>query len=137
MSDSRPLPVITEDNLPFWKAAAEHRLVLPSCRDCGKVFFPIGPVCPDCHSMSLDWTQVSGRGVISSFVVYRQAFYSFFRDKLPYTVVQVELEEGPRFNGNLLGVEPGDIHIGMPVQAVFERVNDEVTLTQFEPRKVG
>jgi uncharacterized OB-fold protein len=31
----------------------------------------------------------SGRGTISSFVVYHQAFFAYFKDRLPYAVAQV------------------------------------------------
>lgn len=133
MSNERPLPILTEHNRPFWQAAAEHRLVMPCCNACGKVFYPIGPVCPDCFSLDLGWKQVSGRGKISSFVVYRQAFFAFFKDKLPYAVVQVELEEGPRYNGNMFGIAPADLRIGMDVEVTFEKISDEVTLPQFQP----
>ncbi len=107
---------------------------MPSCNACAKLFYPIGPVCPDCFSQDLGWKQVSGRGKISSFVVYRQAFFAFFKDKLPYAVAQIELDEGPRYSANVLGVDPAQLHIGMEVEVSFERVSDEVTLPQFQPR---
>ena len=62
MSDERPLPIITDQNRPFWQAASERRFVLPACHACRKLFFPIGPVCPHCHSMELGWAAASGRG---------------------------------------------------------------------------
>jgi len=133
-ADLRPLPIITEHNRPFWEAARAHRLVLPHCPHCDKVFFPIGPVCPDCFALDLGWKQVSGRGTISSFVIFHQPFFAFYKDKVPYAVAQVQLEEGPRFNGNVLGIEPGEVRIGMEVETCFETVSDEITLTQFKPR---
>lgn len=45
--------------------------------------------------------------------------------------VQVELEEGPIVTSNLLDVAPDDVAIGLPVRAVFEKVNDDVTLLYF------
>lgn len=131
MSAERPLPVVTEQNRPFWEAAARHEFVLPHCHDCAKVFFPIAPVCPACGSGNLGWKRSSGRGKVSSFVVFHQAFFPFFRDKLPYAVVQVALDEGPRYNANLHGMAPADIAIGMAVEMTFERVNEAVTLPQF------
>ena len=134
MADERPLPIINDENRSFWAAAAEHRLVLPHCNACQRVFYPVGPVCPDCFSQDLGWKQVSGRGRISSFVIYEQAFFAFYKDKIPYAVAQVELEEGPRVNGNMLEIAPGALTVGMPVEVTFEKVNDEVTLPQFRPR---
>jgi uncharacterized OB-fold protein len=133
MSAARPLPVITADNLPFWRACAEQRLVLPFCNACDRHFYPIGPVCPHCFADRPDWRDVSGRGVVSSFVIYHQAFFAFYSDRLPYAVVQVELPEGPRLVGNMLGIDPRDVRIGMPVEVTFEKVTDEITLPQFQP----
>lgn len=133
MSTERPLPVITEQNRGFWAAAARHELVLPHCEECDRVFFPIAPVCPFCFSASLGWKRVSGKGKVSSFVIFHQAFYAFHRSRLPYAVVQVEFAEGPRFNANLFDIAPDDITIGMAVEIIFEKVNDEITLPQFRP----
>lgn len=134
MSDERPLPILTDHNRPFWQAAADHKLVMPCCNACGKVFFPIGPVCPDCFSQDLGWKQVSGRGKVSSFVVYRQAFFAFYKDRIPYAVAQIELEEGPRYSANVFGIPAHEVRIGMDVEVTFEKVSDEVTLPQFQPR---
>jgi uncharacterized OB-fold protein len=35
---------------------------------------------------------------------------------------------------NIIGCAPDDVHIGMPVEAVFERVTQEHTLIKFRPR---
>lgn len=133
MSIERPLPVITEQNREFWQAAARHEPVLPHCRECAQVFFPIAPVCPFCFSESIGVKRVSGKGKVSSFVIFHQAFYAFHRDRVPYAVVQVELEEGPRVNANMLDIAPADIRIGMPVEMSFEKASDEITLPQFRP----
>ena len=133
MEDQRPLPILTRENGPYWKAAAEGRLVMPLCKECDEVFYPVAPVCPACVSDRLGWRQVSGRGTVSSWIVYHQAFFPFFKNRLPYAVVQVELDEGPRMSANLFGADPADIRIGMRVETTFERVNDDVTLPQFRP----
>jgi len=53
---------------------------------------------------------------------------------VPYAVVQVELEEGPRLTTNLLECDLADIKIGMPVEATYEDITEEITLVQFRPR---
>ena len=45
----------------------------------------------------------------------------------------MELAEGPRVISNVLGVKNEDLHIGMPVEVVFEDVNDEISLPKFQP----
>jgi uncharacterized OB-fold protein len=49
----------------------------------------------------------------------------------------IQLEEGPRMMSNLINVEPSPkaIRCDMPVEVVFTRVSDEVTLPLFQPRR--
>lgn len=53
---------------PFWAAAAEHRLLVPHCGDCGLFRWPPGPFCPDCHSQAVAWTP-PGEGRIYTFTL--------------------------------------------------------------------
>jgi uncharacterized OB-fold protein len=48
----------------------------------------------------------------------------------------VELEEGARLMTNLVDVEPSPetVKIGMPVEIVFDKVTETVTLAKFRPR---
>jgi uncharacterized OB-fold protein len=49
-------------------------------------------------------------------------------------VVVIQLKEGPRMVSNLVGIKPHDIRCGMPVEVVFEKLSDEVSLPKFRPR---
>ena len=42
---------------------------------------------------------------------------------------------GSLLHTNIVGCANEDIHIGMPVEVSFERVNDDVSLVYFSPRK--
>ena len=42
-------------------------------------------------------------------------------------------EEGARLTTNLLDCDLKDIRIGMPVEAAYEDITDEITLLQFRP----
>ena len=130
----KPLPVISAVNRPYWEAAKEHRLRLQRCPRCDKSWYPFGPLCPECWSRDYEWAELSGRGKVTSWVVFHQIYFEAFRDESPYPVIQVELEEGPRLLSNLVGVKNEDIYIGMPVEVVFDDVTDEVTLPKFRPR---
>jgi uncharacterized OB-fold protein len=127
----RYLPVIYPEELPFWEAAKRRQLWLQKCNSCAKTFYPVGPACPDCFSMSFTWTQMSGRGVIHNYVIYHKPWTEWYKDKVPYAVVQVEIEEGPRLTANLLDCPVHEIKIGMPVVADYEDITSEITLVQF------
>jgi uncharacterized protein len=90
-------------------------------------------MCPVCHSLEKEWVPSKGKGKIYSWVTYREAPHPAF--KAPYSVVLVELEEGIRLVSNMLDCTPEEIHIGMPVEVVFDDITEDVTLPKF--RKVG
>ena len=108
--------------------------MLQKCSDCGKVWYPIGPACPACFSMKFEWREMSGRGVVHNYVIYHKAWTAWFDKRVPYAVVQVELEEGPRLTTNLLDCAVSDVKIGMPVEVTYEDITEEITLVQFKPR---
>jgi len=60
-----------------------------------------------------------------------------YADEVPYAVALVELEEGCRITGNLVGVDVDAITADMPVQVTFRDVTEEITLPVFEPAKAA
>jgi uncharacterized OB-fold protein len=134
VAGGKPLPRVTPDNRPFWEGCRVHRLDLPWCRDCGRPHLPPGPVCPFCFSDALEWRTASGRGRISSWVRVHKDWFPAFRADLPYNVVQVELEEGPRLTADLVGAANERLAVGLPVEVVFDDVTAEMTLPRFRVR---
>lgn len=131
----KPLPRITADNRAFWEAAKRHELRLQQCGACRRFRYPPAPVCPECLSEDAEWTRVSGRGTVSTFVVFHKVFFPSFAADVPYNVVQVELEAGPRLTANLVDVPNEQITVGMQVEVVFDDVTQDVTLPRF--RRAG
>ena len=54
-----------------------------------------------------------------------------FAEKIPYSPVIVELQEGVRMVTWLTDVKPDDLKLGMPVELVFDDVTSAVTLPMF------
>jgi len=52
---------------------------------------------------------------------------------VPYAIVVVELEEGPRLVGNLRDMEPSELALDLAVEAVLEPISDTVALVHFRP----
>ena len=130
---AKPLPRITPENRPFWEAARRHQLALQRCADCRRFRYPPAPVCPDCLSEQADWTPVSGRGTVSTYVIVHKRYFASFGDDIPYNVVQVQLDEGPRLTASLVDVPRSEVRIGLPVRVVFDDVTPEVSLPRFRP----
>jgi len=129
----KPLPRIDEESRGYFEALTRHELYVQRCRSCGtKRFYPRA-VCPVCLSDATEWLRASGRGTVYSFTVTHQNQAPGFRDELPYVLAIVELAEGLRLMTNIVGCPPDAVHIGMPVEVVFEDVTPEVTLPKFKP----
>ena len=133
---AKPLPSISEYNRPFWDYARQHELRLQRCLDCGRPWAPVGPVCPLCFRARFEWAVMSGRGTIASWVVFHKLYHPGFAADIPYNVAFVELAEGPRLISNVVGVPNERLHIGMPVEVVFEDVGPHTSLPKFRPVKV-
>jgi uncharacterized OB-fold protein len=129
---SKPRPRITPDHKRLWDGFKQHKVMLPFCEECGKPHLPPGPVCPHCFSDKLEWREVSGRGVISTFVIVHKVWFPAFAEDVPYNVVQIELEEGPRITASLIDIGDRKIEIGQRVAASFDDVDEELTLLRFK-----
>ena len=130
---TKPLPAISSLNQPFWDGLKQRILTLPCCYRCRKIWYPPAPFCPECWSREFSWQQLSGKGRVNSWVVFHQAYFSSFRDEIPYNVAEVELDEGPRLLTNLVDIPNENITIGLRVAIVFDDVTDDVTLAKFRP----
>lgn len=127
-----PLPRPTALSKPYWDACREGKLTFQKCKDCETLTFIPQPCCGNCLSENLEWIESSGRGTLYSFTtVYRPQQPVF---EVPYTVVVVELEEGYFMLSNLIGVEPEDVVIGTPLEVVFEKRSEEISLPLFQVR---
>jgi uncharacterized OB-fold protein len=107
-------PAVGPDNAFFWDGVRAGELRIQRCAECGALRHPPGPMCPRCHATKRDHVTAAGRGVVHSFVVHHHPPVPGLRP--PYVVALVELEEGVRMVGNLLGCSPGDVFVGMPVE---------------------
>jgi uncharacterized protein len=132
----KPIPVSSIESKPYWEGLRKHRLLIQRCNACRQHWFPPSTHCPSCSSADFSWTPVSGRGKIFSYVVYHRVYHPGFANEVPYTVALVELEEGPRMISNVIGIPSDKVVCDMPVQVVYEDINEAATLPKFTPRAV-
>ena len=79
--------------------------------------------------------ELSGRATLYSFTVIRHALVPQLRDFLPMVIAVVEPEGAPsaRLVANLVNVAVGDVAIGMPLEIVWEDVEDGIAVYRFQP----
>jgi uncharacterized OB-fold protein len=90
-------------------------------------------MCAECRSYEWDVVDASGRGTVYSFVVNHYPQVPAF--DYPLAVGLIELEEGTRLVANVIGVEPGDISVGMPVEVEWVDHDPDLSLPAFRPRR--
>lgn len=128
----KPLPEISEANRPFWEACKNGELKMQKCTSCGHIRYPIGPVCTSCLSDDVEWTTLSGKGEVFNYLIFHQKYNAAWAEDLPYNVIMVQLDEGPRMFSNLVGVENDDIEIGMRIEVIFEKATDDIYIPKFQ-----
>lgn len=134
MIENRPLPGRTDVSAPYWDALAGHRLLFQRCGACGSAQLPPDLTCLHCGSPDLGWEEASGRGTLYSWTVAYPPLLPYFAAHAPWPVAAVELEEGLRVVATIEGLEVDGYEIGLPLQATFVAVADDVTLLAFEAR---
>jgi uncharacterized OB-fold protein len=137
MLAEKPLPLPTEDTEGYWEACHRQELVVPRCTACGHHFLPPVRVCPACLSDQVAFAKVNGKARVFSFIVVHRPQHPAFFGDAPYCVAIVELDEGPRMHTRLWGVDPKDVQVGMRVEVVFQKADDEINLPLFKPLGVA
>ncbi len=130
----RPTPRPTEHSARFWAATTEGRFVVQRCPDCGEATFYPKVNCPACGSIELVDEDASGRGTVFTYTIARRPTHRAFADAGPYVIAIVELDEGPHVTTNIVGRDPEDVAIGMPVEVTFAGERDGIALPLFHPR---
>lgn len=126
-----PRPQIDDRSRPYWDGLARGLLLYMHCRACGNNWLPARDACPSCLSPDSEWRQSAGEGRIVSWVVYHVAYHEAFKDRLPYDVTLVELDEGPRLLTNIVDSRGGsalsaDARVRLEVQR-----EGEIALARF------
>jgi hypothetical protein len=125
-------PLVTPDTAFFWEGTALGELRIQRCPDCGALRHPPGPMCPACGTPGDGgYAVAAGTGEVFSYVVHHHPPVP--GKKLPMVVALVQLPEGVRMVGEMPGVVPGRVRIGLPVRVEFARVDDDLALPVWRP----
>ena len=103
----------------YYDFLKEKRLMGSLCDDCKALMVPPRMTCMECRGNKLKWSQLSGKGSLATFTVVHVA-PTFLKDKAPYAVGIVKLEEGPHLPGMIKNVKLEELRIGIDVAVDFE-----------------
>lgn len=128
----RPLPAPTMESTAFWAGGADGELRIYRCRACGRWFHPPSPACFRCRSREVGPEPASGRATVAAFTVNHHPWLDGFPP--PYVIAVVELADEPdvRLTTNIVDCAADDVHVGMPVEVVFEE-REDVWIPLFRP----
>ena len=109
-------PAASRDTQFFWDGINAHELRIQKRPD-GTLQHPPAPALWNDKDVPTEFVVASGKGTVFSFVVHHAPQVP--GRTLPFVIALVALDEGVRMLGELRGVDPATVEIGMPVHATY------------------
>lgn len=123
--------------MPFWDALRAGTVVAQRCDGCSRLRNVPKEVCAYCGDAAWTWVPLSGRGAVYTYTTVHRAPTADMQAEAPYVVAHVEMEEGIRMIGRLVGVTSDEVRIGLPVRAGFRPLEESWTILEFETEPHG
>jgi uncharacterized OB-fold protein/acyl dehydratase len=109
-------PAASRDTAFFWDGINAHELRIQKRPD-GTLQHPPAPALWNDKDVPTDYVVANGKGTVFSFVVHHAPQVP--GRTLPFVIALVELAEGVRMLGELRGIDPAKVEIGMDVRATY------------------
>lgn len=122
----------------FWEGTRKGEIRLPRCKDCSKYHFYRQWRCPFCHSQNIEWHTLKSQPRLFSWTYVRRKLNPvIFKLRGPYNIALVEYDEAPGYHimTNLVECQLEDLYIGMPLEPVFQKIDDKITMPLYRPMK--
>lgn len=135
------MPVADNMTRAYWEAAKEGTLAIQRCQGCGEYNHPPAYLCKGCYDPNAELISepVSGKGTLQQWYICHDTSVEGWEDNVPYAVIAVELDEQKNLllMSNLLNHEYGElgegIKVGMRLEVVFDKADDDYYIPQFQP----
>jgi uncharacterized protein len=109
----------SEEESRFYRGLAEGKLRGQRCPTCGKVYVPPRSACPVDGSPTTEEVELPDRGIVTTFCIVNVPFLGQ-RITPPYVSAYVLLDGADiAFLHLILGCEPGQVRMGMRVEAAW------------------
>ena len=124
-------PTVSQDTQFFWDGTKLGELRIQKVED-GTLRHPPIPAIWQDKTAPVDYVVAAGTGTVFSFVVHHAPKVP--GRTLPFVVALIELDEGVRMLGELRGIDPADVTIGLPVEVEYLTIDDELTIPAWKAR---
>ena len=124
----------------FFKELKENAKIMGTrCKSCNLIYVPPRHFCERCFERLDTWETVSKRGRVHTFTIaYIDTDGSKLKKPIIWAMIKIDNVHGG-FVHKLGDVEPRDVEIGMPIEAVFkskkERKGSMLDIKHFRPVK--
>lgn len=90
----------------FWNGLKEGKIYAKKCKECGAIEFPPHHACNTCGYHDTEWTELTGKGVLKTFVFTGalNARLELEDMGVKYVCGEVQFDEGPEMNAVILGI---------------------------------
>jgi uncharacterized OB-fold protein len=107
---------------PFFAGLANRKLLGSKCTECNYVYATPRSHCMDCGGKT-EWMELPQEGRVHTFTTCFFGSEAFLKET-PYTLILVEFDGvDTLFLSRIVGCEPDEVKIGMPVKAKFVRLS--------------
>lgn len=117
-------------DLPFWQGCQQGLFLLHRCDICQRHYWPASR-CIEHGDTAMEWAVTSGHGELYTYTVLHRALTPAMRDKVPYVVAVVKLDEGPFFHSNIIGCRHDQVSVGMRLTAEMVTHDNGMTVPVF------
>jgi len=121
-----PAPQKYVENVDFWAACNDGKLMLPRCKDTGKFFWYPRKISPFTLSGNVEWVAASGKGTIYTYSVMRRTDPNF-------AIAYVRLDEGVTVMTNLVDCDFDKLAVGQKVELAWRAAEDGQKVPVFKP----
>jgi uncharacterized OB-fold protein len=105
---------------PFFRGLSEKQLLGSRCKECDYTYATPRSHCMDCGGET-EWLELPQQGRIHTFTTCYFGGEAFL-DETPFTLVMVEFDGvDTLLLSRVIGLEPEEVEIGLPVRARFLR----------------
>ncbi|MEX1008979.1 MAG: Zn-ribbon domain-containing OB-fold protein [Acidimicrobiia bacterium] len=113
-------PARDVDAAEFWSALEEGQLLVSVCGACGNRWLPPLATCPRCASREVTSAPSATTGALYSWTVIHMAADPAYAAETPYTVGLVELDDGARLYGRVVGVDHDALRDGLRLRVEID-----------------